>query len=57
MPAGGFGRLTEPLRDMYLEAGGIVVTGAEVARVVVRGGSPEVLLPGEPGYDDVPPAE
>ena len=26
-------------------------------RVVVRGGSPEVLLPGEPGYDDVPPAE
>ena len=29
MPAGGFGRLAETLRDMYLEAGGIVVvTGA-----------------------------
>lgn len=26
-------------------------------RVVVRGGSAEVLLPGDPGYDDVLPAE
>ena len=38
MPAGGFGRLAETLREMYLEAGGTVITSAEVARVVVRGG-------------------
>ncbi|RFU22490.1 phytoene desaturase family protein [Geodermatophilus marinus] len=38
MPEGGFGRLAEVLRAMFLEAGGTIVTGAEVERVLVTGG-------------------
>ncbi len=38
MPQGGFGALAEMLRTMYLEAGGVVVTEAEVKKVTIRGG-------------------
>ncbi|HEX2075308.1 MAG TPA: NAD(P)/FAD-dependent oxidoreductase [Geodermatophilus sp.] len=38
MPKGGFGRLAEVLREMFVEAGGTVVTGAEVDRMLVAGG-------------------
>lgn len=38
MPRGGFGRLAEVLREMFIEAGGTVATGAEVDRMLVTGG-------------------
>jgi prolycopene isomerase len=38
MPEGGFGRLAEVLREMFVEAGGTVRTGAEVDRLLVTDG-------------------
>ncbi len=38
MPAGGFGNLAETLLTMFKEAGGDLVTGAEVTRVMVEDG-------------------
>jgi prolycopene isomerase len=38
MPRGGFGALIDSMVDMFKEAGGDVVTGAEVARVTVGQG-------------------
>jgi phytoene dehydrogenase-like protein len=38
MPQGGFGALIDTMVDMFKEAGGEVVTGAEVARVTVVDG-------------------
>jgi prolycopene isomerase len=37
MPRGGFGRLAEVLREMFVEAGGTVLTGAEAERMLVSG--------------------
>ena len=51
MPTGGFGRLAEVLREMFLEAGGTVVTGAEVLRVLVaRGRARGVMTTDGRGY-------
>lgn len=44
MPTGGFGRLAEVLREMFLDAGGTVVTGAEVEQVLVAGGRARGVL-------------
>ncbi len=38
LPKGGFGRLAEVLREMFVEAGGTVVTAAEMDRILVSGG-------------------
>ena len=38
LPKGGFGALVETMLDMFKEAGGQLVTGAEVARVTVDKG-------------------
>ncbi|MGY1679185.1 phytoene desaturase family protein [Geodermatophilus sp. SYSU D01176] len=44
MPTGGFGRLAEVLREMFLDAGGTVVTDAEVQRVLVSQGRARGVL-------------
>lgn len=38
MPTGGFGAIAEAMRSMFVEAGGTVVTGAEVRRMVLSRG-------------------